>query len=73
MDKNANVHRIVDVDPVHDLAMNGDSWRNQDQARDQARDQETQTGQHFDGDHDQGQSRCLRNFQQIFKLSVIKY
>ena len=77
MDENANMHWIVDVDVVHELAMNGDSWRiqarNIDRAQVLAKAGNSQTRQLFDGDRDQGQSRCLRNFQQIFKLSVIEY
>ena len=62
---------------MHKLVMIVDNWsnqgRNQCQYQDQDQDQEIKTRQPFDGDHDHGQSRCLRNFQQIFKLSVIKY
>ena len=67
MDKNANMHRIVDVGWVRKLAPMDSKGRNIIKAGD------FETGQLFDGDHDHGQSRCIRNFQQIFKLSVIKY
>ena len=69
MDENANVHWIVDVDVDRKLTLIGHI----DRIQVRAKAGNSQTRQLFDGDHDQGQSRCLRNFQQIFKLSVIEY